>query len=542
MAGCTQKKQQAPLRSPDYPKARALDGTKNDSAFYLYSRVVNSSEDSFEIGSSYNRMALMQCTAGDYFGSQESALQSKSYLNSEKESDLYWIASNYGILGKASLSLRQYNKAVAWFDSALKYETNPDNDAYYLNNKAVAFEKIRRYEDAIKIYQAILEQKPDSITEYARVLSNLAIVKWLNDSTYPAALELQEALAIRKARNDSWGLNASYAQLSDFYSQESRDSALYFARQMYATAMAISSAEDQLEALDKLIRLEQPVQATKYFTRYMKLNDSLQQARNAAKNQFADVRFDAEKTKAENLVLQKDNMDKRERINRQRLTFFSVISIFALTLIIAILWYKKRKQRFILQSDNAVKEQELKMSQKVHDVVANGLYRLMSEMEHSEMEKEKLLDKMEDLYEHSRDISYEPTSLTQGPYEEKISDLLSAFSSPSVKVLIVGNNTSFWKDILMDIRNELEHILQELMINMKKHSHANNVVIKFDRDKEYCSIRYSDDGIGLTKPFKVGNGLTNTGNRILAIGGAINFESDLTKGFGVTISFSTKKK
>jgi tetratricopeptide (TPR) repeat protein len=537
LAGCGKKNTLVRQQSADFPKAAAFYGNQDDSAYLYFNRVVNYSKDSLEIAKAYTYMAWIQSNAGDYFGSQENVLQSQQYLNSRIPSHQYWIAANYNVLGTTSLGLKQYDKAVTYYDIALKSDTNRANHGYYLNNKAVAYEKLKQYDDAIAIYQSVLDQKPDSIKEYARVLSNIAIAKWLRDPGYPAAPELLEALAIRKAKNDSWGLNASFAQLSDFYSGTQPDSALYYAKQMYAVATSLGSADDQLEALVKLTRLEQPQRAAKYFNRYIQLNDSLQQVRSAAKNQFALVSFDARKSKAENLVLQNDNAEKRARINRQRIIFFSLLTIFASFIIIAILWYKKRKQRFLLESSNAVKEQELKISKKVHDVVANGLYQVMTEIEHKEIEKDKLLDKIEVLYEKSRDISYESSSPAPGTYEEKINELLSSFSSPSVKVLIVGNDQSFWENVLPQTKNELEHILQELMINMKKHSAAKNVLVKFEKAADQHCIRYTDDGIGMSKDTRSGNGLKNTGNRIAAIGGTLTFEPGESKGVRIGISF-----
>lgn len=534
---CTERKNKMPVKSPDFPKAQAVYGNNNDSAFLYFNQVVGNSGDNLEIASAYTYMAWIQSEAGDYFGSQESILKSQQYLNEKKETDQYWIAANYEVLGTTSLNLKHYDDALTYYDLALKSDQNIANHSYYLNNKAVTYQKKKKFDEAIAIYQSLLDQKQDSIVEYARRLSNLAISKWWRDSTYRAASELLAALAIRKTKNDSWGLNASFAHLADYYSKSRKDSALFYAKQMYAIADSLDSPDDKIEALYKLIKLEQPARASKYFNQYVALNDSLQQARNAAKNQFAVIRFNVEKTKADNLKLQKDNAEKRSRIIRQRYIIFSVIFVLAASLVIARLWYKKRKQRFSLESSNAIKEQQLKISKKVHDNVANGLYQLMTEIEHKEMEKETLLDKVERLYEKSRDISYEQTSESTGNYDEKINQLLSSFSGPVIKVLMVGNGPSFWKDISLQTKNELQHILQELLINMKKHSRAKNVMVKFERNNDQYMIRYMDDGTGMSQEVKFGNGLENTVNRIHAMGGTIKFDTGKVNGLRVDISF-----
>lgn len=534
--GCTKNKKKLKVSSPDFVKAEALHERQNDSAFYYFNKAANNTEDSLELALSYHYMAWIQSDHGDHFGSQESVLKSLEYFNENKPAEHYWIALNYNILGTTNLNLKLYDNAIAYYDLALKFDTAATSRMYYLNNKALTYQKKKEYDKAITIYQALLDTKIEPVTEYARILSNLVRTKWLKDSNYQAAPLLWEALQIRRSNQDEWGLNASYAHLSDYYARINRDSSLFYAYGMHKMALQLNSPDDELESLEKIIKREQPDKAATFISRYINLNDSLQQARITAKNQFALIRYNSEKSIR---ILQADNTRKRTRILRQRIILIGVLFIFLFLVTIAAIWYRKRKQRFRLEALHAIQEHKLRTSEKIHDVVANGLYRLMTEIQHSKIEKEALLDKIEDLYEYSRDISYEPATVTTGTYGEKISDLLSAFSGPSTKVLIVGNNQDFWEGIAKETRDELEYILQELMINMKKHSQAHNVLVKFDRDKNRCRIRYSDDGVGVNKPLQPGNGLRNTGNRILALGGTINFEEEKTNGFGVTISFST---
>ena len=83
----------------------------------------------------------------------------------------------------------------------------------------------------------------------------------------------------------------------------------------------------------------------------------------------------------------------------------------------------------------------------------------------------------------------------------------------------------------------MDYILQELMINMKKHSEAKNVVLKFERGEGELRIQYTDDGVGLPADFRYGNGLKSTGNRIYNLGGAIIFDIAKAKGTKINISF-----
>ncbi len=522
--------------TPDYKKGVSFLNSQNDSAFYYFNKVANGSKDSLQIAMAYSNMAVIQSDAGDYFGSQESLLQSLKYLDEQKEKDHNCLLSDYNELGSSSLNLKNYDAAIAYYDLALKFARDEAYKTIALNNKAVAYQKKGQYTQAIAIYRAVIDKSKKNKKEYARILSNLAKVQWLQDTSYYAAPGLLQALQIRKEIKDDWGLNASYAHLSDYYASSQPDSALLYAIKMYTIAQQLNSPDDELEALQKLLILSPSKYLKQYFIRYQNLNDSVQTARNTAKNQFALIRYDAEKNKSDNLRLQKDNTEKRIQILKQRIIILGICCIIIACAVIVVIWYRKRKQQMLWESQNAIRENQLKTSQKVHDVVANGLYRIIAEIEHGDtIEKEQLLDKMEVLYDQSRDISYETPARIHTDFGETIAALLAAFATSSTKILVVGNHKVPWSDVQNRAKKELEHILQELMVNMKKHSGAQNVVVKFEQQGNVLKVLYTDDGVGLPPTFQYGNGLTNTVSRITGIGGRIIFDTSTITGLKIEI-------
>jgi signal transduction histidine kinase len=300
----------------------------------------------------------------------------------------------------------------------------------------------------------------------------------------------------------------------------------------------LQSPDDRLEALQKMVR-SGPQKAMKtYFAGYQQLSDSLQTARNAAKNQFALIRYDAEKNKADNLKLQKDNTEKRYEILRQGIFLYVTLFVLAGGTVAAFFWYRKRKQRLELEAQNAIRESQLRTSKTIHDVVANGLYRMMSEVENQEqLDRDLLLDRIEALYNRSRDISYEAPQREEHNFPEKIAAMLLSFATDQTKVVLAGNDEAFWVKASVLVKHELEHVLQELMVNMKKHSSASNVVVRFENGGSRHQIVYRDDGVGFSDGFRRKNGLNNTGNRIKTIGGELIFDGKSGKGLQIEISF-----
>jgi signal transduction histidine kinase len=522
----------------DYRKAITFLDKQNDSAFYYFNKVVNTSKDSLQVAGAFNQMAAIQSDAGDYFGAQENLIKSLQLLDEKDSTHRQCLSSDYNELGLDASNLKDYESAIRYYDSAIKFALDSMTRLLLLNNQAIAYQKKKDYASALNIYQAVIvnRKKLGPEKEYARVLSNMARTKWMANPNYNAAPEFLKALKLRIKEKDLWGQNSSYIHLADFYLGTKPDSALFYANKLYHVAQQIQSPDDQLEALQKLIKLSPPQDTKHYFTRYQQLSDSLQTSRNAAKNQFALIRYDAEKNKADNLELQKENTEKKYQIVKQQAVMGGIVSATLAGSIGFIFWFRKRKQRIEMEAEQAIRSSQLKTSKKVHDVVANGLYRIMAEIEHQEdLDKEKLLDQIELMYEQSRDISYEtPVVLTEN-FHQKISDLLTSFASADTKVVIVSNKESTWASVAPSVRNELRHVLLELMINMKKHSQARNVAIRFERKEKQLLVNYTDDGIGMPEDLVFGNGLSSTTARIKSLDGHMNLNKGTAKGLQIAI-------
>lgn len=517
-----------------------LDRGVADSAFLVFENAKNiflEHKDSLNVANCLINMAITQKDQGDYFGAQETALEAIDYLNTYNPKHHVYLSTNYNNLGVATNALGDKDRAINFYNLAVKFAEDSALIRTYRGNLGRLYQEKRDYSRAISIYSAILQEENKGTTDFARILTNYATAMWQYHKTYNPVKDLIHALSIRKQKKDLWGQNSSYAYLSDYYEKIKPDSSLYFAQKQYAIAKVINSANDQVSALKRLIRLSSIDSSRVYFSVYQRLTDSIQQARAAAKNQFALIRYEVEKNKADNLRLEKENAEKQNRLVRQRA--ITVASIFLLILVVGggTLWYKRRKQRLELEAKNKVKETQLNLSKKVHDVVANDIYRVMTEVEYKDdLDREGLLDKLEVIYNQSRDISHnvelEPT--IKIPYNEQVSTLLRSFATDHRRVSIAGNDAEQWAGISKRIKNEVKYVLQELMVNMKKHSKAEQVVVRFEKSHQQLKIFYKDNGLGIPKERSKGKGLANTVSRIENLGGEIIFASEPGKGLSIT--------
>lgn len=527
-----------PADSLDFKKAQAFLYRQNDSAFYYFNEVTTKSKDSLQVATAYSYMASLQSDAGDYFGAQESLTLSLKFLDEENKADRYCLASDYNELAMTSSKLKNYDKALEYNDLAGNFSDDQNFRLILLNNRANLYQRKKAYQQAVSLYKKILRQTQPGGKEYARTLTNMAVTLWLNAPAYDAAPELKKALRIRLQLKDQWGQNSSFAHLADFYAPAHPDSALSYARKMYAVSLLLNSPDDELEALDKLVRLDHPDRIRPYFLRYGQLNDSLQTARNAAKNQFALIRYHTEKVKTYNLVLEKNNADARYQILRQWF-FIGAITILSGAVIITLSYvYARRKRQQQAATLEAVLQTQRNDSKKVHDTLANDIYYILKRVQHDEViDRSWLENNIDEVYERARDISQEITAEANEDFYEKISARLTSFATENTRVLLVGNSKEFWQKTAPVSKIELKYILQELMVNMRKHSLATNVVIKFEDSGRHGLITYSDNGVGLKQTTTDGRGLENTENRIKSIGGDITFDSTTHEGLQIQILF-----
>ena len=471
-------------------------------------------------------MAIIQTDKGDYFGGIETALEAENYLKKNDSLTLQLKSSNYNNLALASERQGNYKNAEKYYFLALQNTEDKESKMIYYNNIGNNFLDSKNYSKAREYYQKAL--KTSDSTSYARALNNYARSYFLENKDSNVLHYLLKALKIREALKDDWALNSSYSTLANYYKEKDRQKSLFYAKKMHEIAKKINNPDDELEAIQKIINLETPENSLKYFTEYQKLNDSLQTVRNNAKNQFALIRYETEKAKTENI-------EKENHIFRQKVA----IAFLVTGLLVGLFWYLRRKKRLEQEKEIEVKNTQIKYSKKVHDVVANGLYQAMVEIENQdELDKEKLLDKLEKMYEESRDIAHEDLNeQLEKEFSVKLFEMISSYSSPQQKVLVIGNGQNIWQNISQNKLSEIYYAIRELMINMKKHSKATLASVKFEKSENILKIKYTDNGLGMGNvENKKLSGIKNTENRIENIGGDINFEKNLQKGLHVNIS------
>ena len=512
---------------------------ENDSAYVYFNKAYSifiKQKNKHQASKCLINMAYIRTGQEDWFGSQELIISSLKLLNPKNKEERETLSSAYNSLGQSTHELGNYEEAIRYYQKSIDFSIDNTVKIINENNIANSYRYDKKFDEAIRIYQDLLQEKQikDSPKEHARIIDNLAYTEWLQNNKKSVETDLNKALAIRIEEKDLFGQNASYAHLSDYFYDRDKTKALQYAHKMSEIATETNSVDDQLEAYQKLISLDNPTNSKKYFAAYTRLDDSIQFDRNKAKNQFALVRYDSEKNRADFLKAEAENEKKKNDI----LKLYIVVGLLCFGLIGVYFWYKRRKQKLEEQKRLEVKNTELKYSKKVHDKVANGIYQILSEVENNQsLSKSELLDKLEEVYEISRDISYDKKDIDlMQNFTVKLAEMMKSYSSDEVEIFILGNEDLLWKNISAHTKAEIYLVIQELLTNMKKHSEASRVILNFSQENNQIRINYTDNGIGISE-LKPKNGLQNTGNRINNINGQLIFDTENNNGLKIIISF-----
>ncbi|WP_298547166.1 hypothetical protein [uncultured Aquimarina sp.] len=513
-------------------------------------KISRTTNDSLEAGKSLLYMANIQKSLGDHIGSKITATDGLRHIESTSETKRI-----SGLLLNISVAYKEQKN----FDKALEYNTK----ALSLEKESLLIEKIGKstflklksakanilalhgkFNESIDILSKLLL---DSIVindqkEYARVISNLGYTKWLeNPNNTSSDSLLQKALTIRKNKKDTQGLIASNIHLTKYYLDTDKEKALTYAEGAYLKAKKRNSRTAILEALGFIFDLKENI--TEEAKIYHTVNEEIKSINQSNRDLYADTKYENEK-------LEKENAEKDKQVLKTRNQNIIYISISIVLLLLAgfITYLLNRRNKDLKQKAVKLKQQNkidkletsykerIQFSKKIHDSFAAKLYGIMMSIKNG-IDTSKILDQIDDVYNQSRNFSRENSEIDTGEnYKNELSEMLRSYTPPTTQSYIKGLASINWSALSALDKIALFTTLQELMINMKKHSQTDVVTVTFSKDKDYLKVNYFDNGKGASvTEMNKKNGLKNTESRIQAINGTIKFDTEKGDGFKAEI-------
>ena len=473
------------------------------------------------------RMAHIENLECDYIGSEATTTQAIKLF--DKTIPIPYQTNAYISLGLNYMHLANYEDAESMFEKAI--QITDDSLTVYIakNNMAYSYIKEKKKKKAVQLLSEIETKKglQESPLDYARVLDNKGIALFhLNNNT--ALSYLEKAKAIRETNKDDSQVVSSYMHLAEYYQKENDlETTIKWAEKAYQSATKAFIPDDRLEALNLLFTATSNNDLkNQYHESYIRINDSLQKARQQAKNQFAKIKYDAEKAETQKQTYQ--------------LRMYGSVALLILSFAVFVLLYRltlQRNKRKVLETQYST---ETKIAKRLHDELANDVHNTIAFAETQNLEnhqnKEILLENLDTIYQRARNISNENKQINTGEaFVEQLKHMIHSYSSDTINVIL---NSAALQDIQLkeEIKITLYRVLQELMVNMKKHSECSLVMIAFKDANSTLEISYSDNGKGVQNQWNTKNGLQNVENRIFSINGTITFDTEPNKGFKVKIT------
>lgn len=518
---------------------------KLDSAFYYYNQaklVADPETDTEKIAFSLLRMSEIQQNNGDYIGSEATATEAIPYINKTNNLDYTWTI--YRLLGINYFCIYDFENSILYYKKASHLKTDRKRKIAMNNNIALVYREQKKYKEAIKIFETILREKEirNNPLLFSKVLDNLGSCYTFDNN--PIAIDfLNQALEIRLKQNDNLGLGMSYKHLSQFYEKNNPELSKKYAELGYAKYTEANCIDDRLNSLELIIKNSNGDELRKSSTKYIALTDSISEIRQKAKNEFARIKYDSKKEKEENSKLKANKTENELQLERQKNRNFVSYIIIAFSLGLILVLYFYLTSRANKDKIEATYKSETRISKKLHDELANDIYHTMAFAENKDLSlsenREQLLNHLDAIYSRTRDISKENSPIvTNENYIFYLKEMISGFDTSNINLLINGLDSILWNDIERNKKIAVYRVLQELLVNMKKHSNATLVGITFKKINKSIHIHYTDNGNGAnTNSVTFKNGLNNAESRILAIKGELYIEAKPEKGFKVQFSF-----
>ncbi len=477
----------------------------------------------------YMRLAVIEMELGELYDSENSAIESLKLIDGMDVTK--WsknirksIYNHLGILSRYQLN---FSKAIGYYKKAQVNSKTPFELAGVLSNIGNVYREEGNHELAVVEYKKaldIISNIKDEELE-ARLLGLLGLSQSkIGDED--GLHNMTKAFKIRKQLDYTKGIISSNLDLSEYYfDRNKKDSASFFLNKAVEIADVTDNTVQKREVLSEMINQGDYSRALEH----KNLKDSLDLTKQMSRNRYSEAKY--------NYAKKEEELKKSKRLR----IIYQLIG--GLILISSIFIFYIYRQKYKRDKINDVLHAESRISKKVHDELANDISDALNFIENrtelSKDDKTTLLNNLEDIYLRTRDISTEIASIDIDDFPRSLKNLLIQHNREDTKVVTNNIENIQWQSIPDYKKMTIYRALQELMINMKKHSNAKLVSIVFKVNGKVNEIHYVDDGVGATIDELKLHGLKNVESRINAIGGTFNFETEKNKGFKANIVFAS---
>lgn len=507
-------------------------------------------------------------------------LAATHYLNSlqlaEKIGELRLQQKLNNNLATVFLELEEKDKSFQYSSKAYKLAIqNKDSVgiASSLVNLGVAEILNKRYEKATRHLNQVLEfghafNDPSYVLDGYINLGDLEAAKNNNIGAlgyYKKALTILDKYPVPDYElYVFFGLAQNYFRLKQY-----REANLYLQKSIQ-TGQSINA----LKELRKIYLLgseiseyvQKPVLALDYRKKYEALNDSLLNLNTQQSIHKLETEYRTSlKEKAiaqQKLIIANNNLEIEKKNNQIFFTTAIVIGLFLTVIIFILVYHTKQKTNAeklrSIQRQNEIKvlmatvegeeKERTRLARELHDGVGGILSATKMHMSILKSETAIFVDPAK--FEHTismldhaaqeiRSIAHNlsPAVFTNYDLDGALSAFCRSVSNPTLKVdyYFIGEVPTY----VHSFRLVVYRIVQELINNVIKHSHATEALVQISQHENILSVTVEDNGIGFEVSESDGIGLANLEQRVKDFNGHMSIDSDPGRGTTVYLEFDT---
>ena len=500
---------------------------------------------------------------------EASRFREKTGNKKELAASYLWVGNVY------NNGLRQPKQALVYYQKALDLQIAINDEstmAYTYTNIGNAYYLLKQYDLSLQnhLKGAELKEKTGNKRGLSSSYDNIGNVYYdLKD--YVNALDYyQKALTLRTEFNDKKGLTTSYVNIGNLYfKQKDYNKSIAYHIKAFDDATAIDNKEAMSEACNSLAANYEALgnfeKSLNYYKQSTKLKDSI--LNSTFTRQIADMqtRYDVEKKDLE-LAKNKAELETKEKqAFIKNSIIVSVITLFILLGIVALLFYRKKQveNRAKLNAEmasqkeirtkailEAEEKERRRIAQDLHDGVGQllsaaklNLSNLDSKFPEKNTDQEtamhNALTLLDDSVKEVRTVSHNmmPNTLIKLGLASAVREFITKLgNAPTLKIdlEIVGLDTRLDNQV----ETVLYRVIQEVVNNIIKHARASHISMQLIRHEAELNVMIEDNGIGFDSSnindFE-GLGLKGINTRIELLNGSVHFDSALGRGTTVII-------
>ncbi len=465
----------------------------------------------------YNAMA--ECKYKEGHASQALDLMQKVMMMKDRLKKFKKLEiESYTRLGTIYYELKKYDEAKEFFDksltSALEIQSKKELQAnYFWLSKC--YEKLNQYEKGLRYFKLYTNVK-DSVFSIEKIkqISDIQI-KYDTDKKEKEILLLQREKEYQRVLFNSQKNELYRVKLEKDLAEERKNKDII--------RLKVAQRQNDIERLS--------------------IENDLQIAENEIKNN--------------QLSIQKSQIAHEVLIRNVVIAGAGVVLII---LFLGLIYYRQRlnTQKIInkkeIETINAniegqEKERE-RIAKELHDGIAGNLAAIKLELSqlstHPREGLKKVIKNVDNTYSEIRTLSHDliPSKILKSPFEKIVKDYLNDLSK-NFSFTIVNDfyPTEGFNQLTDKIKIELYRITQELMNNIIKHSHADQVHLQYTIIEKEVKLIVEDNGIGFDlQIISKGIGLENILSRTKSLKGDMHIDSKVNRGTIVEIIIPIEDK